>query len=515
MASVVRRASSDSPYLRDESKITGDADEIFVPETEEDVVKTVEEHFSEGRPLTISGMRTGMCGGCVPFGGDVLTTERLNKIIGIGKDSNGYYVRLQPAVTVRELNEVLRKRSYSNLQNITEDAVGDLLNEGTDFFYPVDPTELNSSLGGNIAANSSGPRTLKYGPTRNWVRRIRAVLPDGGIIDVKRGDIKADGRLFRFKTDKRELEVPLPSYEYNMNVKNSTGIMARDGMDIVDLFIGSEGMFGVLTEADLYISKWHPLISNIFFFPDNGSAYSFVKDIQKSGMEPEFIEYFDSGSLDLIRAARKRDPKMNQMPDVPEDAGSAVFMDFPIDGALMRKYMEIGELSEANGGSLENSWCGHELRDRERFFGFRHSVPQTIFEYVAGLKGEDPEIHKMGTDMSVPLDNLDRMMDIYSETLERYGLDHVTFGHIGNGHLHVEIILKDMEDLEKAKNAYRELAVKAIELGGSPSAEHGIGKIKREYIELMYGNKGAEEIRRTKEAIDPKWILCPGNMVER
>ncbi|MDR1404248.1 MAG: FAD-binding oxidoreductase [Candidatus Methanoplasma sp.] len=515
MASDIRKAETGSPYLTDESKMVGSADNIIIPETEEDVIKITEEHFACGRPITISGMRTGMCGGCVPFGGDVLSTEKLNKVIGIGRDERGYYVRVQPAVTVRELNEVLRKKLYTDLTDITENAVGSLLGEGTDFFYPVDPTELNSSLGGNIAVNSSGPRTLKYGPTRNWVRRIRAVLADGCVMDIKRTDITAEGRMLRFRTSKGEREVPLPSYDYNMNVKNSTGIMAKDGMDMVDLFIGSEGIFGTVTEADLYIVPWHPLISNIFFFPNDSSAYLFVEKIQKSDINPEFLEYFDSGSLNLLRTAAEKDPNLNSMPGIPDGAGSAVFMDLPMDDTLMSNYRKIEILSKSNGGSLENSWCGHELRDREKFFGFRHSVPQIIFEYVAGLKGKVPKIHKMGTDMSVPLKNLGRMMTVYSKTLDRYGLEHVTFGHIGNGHLHVEIILKDMDNLTKAKEAYRELAIKAIRLGGSPSAEHGIGKIKREYVELMYGKKGTEEMKKTKEAMDPRWILCPGNMVEK
>ena len=143
----------------------------------------------------------------------------------------------------------------------------------------------------------------------------------------------------------------------------------------------------------------------------------------------------------------------------------------------------------------------------------RHSIPRSIFEYVASLKGEMPGIHKMGTDMSVPDDAADEMMAYYAEQLDAAGLEYVVFGHIGNNHPHVEIILKSMDEFERAKEIYQRFAAKAVELGGSPSAEHGIGKIKTDYMILMYGEKGVEEIRRVKSILDPKDILCRGNIV--
>ncbi|MCQ2070637.1 MAG: FAD-binding oxidoreductase, partial [archaeon] len=133
---------------------------------------------------------------------------------------------------------------------------------------------------------------------------------------------------------------------------------------------------------------------------------------------------------------------------------------------------------------------------------------------VAKLKGtSSPGIHKMGTDMSVPLESLDRMMDVYDEVITRYGLEYVIFGHIGNGHPHVEIILKDMDEFHRAKEAYRELAQAAIDLGGSPSAEHGIGKIKTEYVTMMYGEEGVREILEVKKTLDPECRFNPGNVV--
>ncbi|MDR0523655.1 MAG: FAD-binding oxidoreductase [Candidatus Methanoplasma sp.] len=498
----------ESPYLGDESKMTGSASLLLSPECEADVIEAVRRARESGEPLTVSGMRTGMCGGCVPMGGAVLTMERMGGIRGIGRDGRGFFVRVGPAATIREINEALR--SGAPLASATPGAAEEMPRGA--YFYPVDPTELNGSIGGNIATNASGPRTLKYGPTRDWVRRVRLVMSDGSVLDVKRGDRRARGRVVSVPMGGGPVEVRLPSYEFNTRVKNTAGLMSADGMDLVDLFVGSEGTLGIITEADLYLAERHPLISNIFFFPSDADAYAFVRDLRGSSADPEFLEFLDSGSLDLIRGVRERDRGFTSMPDLPESARSAVFMDLEMDGRLAGKYREIGVLAERRSGSLDDSWCGHELRDRERFFGLRHSVPRTVFEYVAGLKRTVPGIHKMATDMSVPLDRLDEMVAANEAAMDAHGLERVTFGHIGNGHLHLEIILKDMRDMEEAKIAYRELAAKAIELGGSPSAEHGIGKMKREFLLMLYGEAGVEEMREVKRALDPAGVLSPGNM---
>ncbi len=500
----------------DESKTAGEADGLLVPEEEADVAEAVRTAVSEGTCLTVSGMRTGMCAGAVPHGGYVLSMEKMDRIIGVGRDGRGYFVRVQPCVTVRQLNDFMRRRGFVSAVSVTEGAAEQLAAEGREFFYPVDPTELDGSVGGNIATNASGPRTFKYGPTRDWVRRVRAVLSDGSVLDVKRGDIRAVGRRIPIPFSEGVREIDLPSYEYNRAVKNTAGMLSEDGMDAVDLFVGSEGIFGVITEADLYLAESHPLMSNIVFLPRNGDAYALSRDLPGSGVVPEFLEFFDSGSLDLIRASRAEDPRFTDMPDIPDYAGSALFFDLPMDGSITDKYRMLEPVLEAHGGSLSRSWCGHELKDRERFFAFRHSVPQTIFEYVARLKGSSaPGINKMGTDMSVPLAHLDEMMSAYDEVITRHGLEYVMFGHIGNGHPHAEIILKDMDDFEEAKKAYAELARKAVALGGSPSAEHGIGKMKTEYVRMMYGDRGVEEIRAVKEKMDPGWVLNPGDMVVR
>lgn len=510
-----QRVRPGSRYLKDESKMTGNAEYVVTPNNEAELREALRINHSKGNRMTVSAMRTGVCGGCVPPDGYILSLERMAGVIGIGKDDRGYFVRVLPCTTVRDLNSILMERDFSKLADITPGAIQSLKDEPNPWFYPVDPTELDGSIGGNIACNSSGPSTYKYGPTREWVRRIAVALADGQDMDITRGDIVAEGRRLTFPAGRELYSFDVPSYDFNTGVKNATGPMMSENMDLVDLFVGSEGMFGVITEADMYLAPWHPLVSAVLFFPGDEEALESAKEIRKDEqLDVEFLEYMDHGSIDLIRRIRSDDPALLRIPELPESAVSALFIDFPADDDAENRILRLGSIIGRHGGSIESSWCGTERRDRESMREMRHAIPRSIFEYVASLKGDMPSIHKMGTDMSVPDENADEMMDFYKERLDAAGLEYVVFGHIGNNHPHVEIILKSMEDFEKAKEVYEEFARKAVELGGSPSAEHGIGKIKTRYMELMYGREGVEQLRRVKDALDPKHMLCPGNILE-
>lgn len=508
-----QRIRPGSKYLADESKMTGSAEYVVTPNDGEELREAMRVNHSKGNRMTVSAMRTGVCGGCVPPDGYVLSLERMSGLVGIGKDGRGYFARVLPCTTVRELNRILMARDFSKAIDVTPGAIESLRNEPEPWYYPVDPTELDGSIGGNIACNSSGPGTYKYGPTRDWVRRLDIVLADGQGIDVTRGEIHADGRRMTFPAGRELYSFDIPSYRCNTKVKDATGPRFEEGMDLVDLFVGSEGIFGIIAEADVYLTPWHPQMSVILFMPGDREALDAVKDLRSSGLDLEFVEYMDTGSIGLVRRIRASDPALIRIPEIPEGAGSAIFLDTPAENAGS-KLDTIVSIAERHGGSRRMSWCGTERTDRERMREMRHAIPRSIFEYVASLKGTMPSIHKMGTDMAVPDDAADEMMAFYKEKLDAAGLEYVIFGHIGNNHPHVEIILKSMEDFEKAQEIYGEFARKAVELGGSPSAEHGIGKIKRDYMRLMYGDEGVAELRRVKSALDPKWMLCPGNILE-
>ncbi len=501
-----------SPYLIDECKIRGNADRVVIPENEHELSSIVREANGSGTNITISGLRTGLCGGSVPYGGILISMERFSSMIGIGKDDDGYFLRVQPCVTIDDIVRTVQLKRIDGFQDITPNACSEFRSDKRKFFYPVDPTEMKGSIGGNISANASGARTFRYGPTRNWVKSLRLMLTDGRVIRIERGEHISNGRHFDVVVDGIHLEFDIPDYDFNTSVKNATGLFCHEDMDLIDLVIGSEGILGIIVEADLRLTEWHPLISNIIFMPDDASALSLIDDLRHDTVVgPEFIEYFDKGSVDLIRRTCITDPTILRPPSYD---CSAVFMDMSLDNDIGSRFERLFELVVRNGGDPSKSWTGYDQNDRKRMFAFRHSVPKSIFDYVASLKDGIPSINKMGTDMSVPEEHNREMMAYYDEVLKGYGLEYVIFGHMGNCHPHVEIILKDMEDLSKAKEAYSILAKRAFELGGSPSAEHGIGKLKRDYIGMVYGEEGISQIRRVKSAFDPNNILNRGNIVE-
>jgi D-lactate dehydrogenase (cytochrome) len=128
-------------------------------------------------------------------------------------------------------------------------------------------------------------------------------------------------------------------------------------------------------------------------------------------------------------------------------------------------------------------------------------------------KAEYHEVHKIGTDMAVPIAALREYLKFYRDTLEAQGMEYVVFGHVGDAHLHVNMIPRNNEEVKQGMDNYMLFAKKAVELGGTVAAEHGIGKLKRPFLEVMYGQDGIREMQSVKAALDPKWLLNRGNMI--
>jgi len=298
--------------------------------------------------------------------------------------------------------------------------------------------------------------------------------------------------------------------------KNAAGIFSAPNMDLIDLFIGSEGIFGVITEIEVALHRWNNPISIVQFLPSDDKAIDFVIMLRKEkSIRPDFIEFYSSHALSLLREKQKEAPGIVGMPQIPEYPTSAVFFDLEFDPENKDSdYAKLERIVYRCGSTFSMSWSGYEKRDLERFIHFRHLLPETVNMIIAERKKTIPELYKLGTDLAVPDHALEEIWKFYSSLLEGAGFEWVAFGHIGNNHIHINIIPRSLEEMEEALSIYKEFAKKAVDLGGTISAEHGIGKIKREFFSIMFSDKQLKEMKAVKMALDPGLMLNPGNLLD-
>lgn len=227
------RIQSDSKYMRDRSSLQGHAKNVILPNDETELREGIRYSSKGNTKVTISGTRMGSMGGAVPCGGDVMSMENLSGIIGAGEDAHGRYLRVLPCTTVSMFNNSIR----SGVPSIDDVEVPDM--SGLMFPVKADP---GNSVGGCIAVNRSG--------IRPFVRRIKVVFSDSTFLTIERGEYRADGRRMTFPAGRNYFSFDLPGFDST----GDNGPLFSENMDLIDLFIGSEGIFGIITEADVYMS---------------------------------------------------------------------------------------------------------------------------------------------------------------------------------------------------------------------------------------------------------------------
>jgi len=464
-------------YLEDSSNLTGGhAEGVYVPESEKEIIEALKECSDKKTGLTISAGETGTTGGCIPFGGWILTTQKLNKIITLDKKNKTAIV--QPGVTLEEIENAVKKEGL---------------------LYPPDPTEKTATIGGNVATNASGGRGYRFGATRDWVKRLKIVLSSGEVLDLKRGEQRAN----------KNNILHLPSYsltipQYPMpQVKNSAGYYSSPDMDLIDLFIGSEGTLGIVSEIEIGLtSALAETFDIVAFFPTEELAVDFVLEAKaKNDPTINFFEYFDDKTLQMLKST---------YPHIPEGVKAAVYIEQEITAKNENTYLDSwANLLEKYQSNIDTCWLGLEANQKEDLFKFRHAIPEHINE----LYKKHGSI-KLATDIAVPTDKFKEMYRYYDETLATdYSLlYHIKFGHIGENHLHVNLLPKNEDEKVVAKELIMKYVKKAVSLGGTISAEHGVGKIKHDYLKELYGNKGISEMIRLKKHFDPNLILNQNNI---
>ena len=435
----------------------GSAERVIIPRDEAGVIDALREANGRGIPVTVAGAGTGVTGGRVPLSGWVLSLEKLSRL----EVFRGYAIAGAGAL-LRDLHAGAERSRQ---------------------FYPPDPTETGAALGGNISTNASGSRSLRYGSTRRWIERLRVVLADGRVLDVGRGDA----------IDFDPGTIPLPNV-----TKNTAGYLLRPGMDWIDLFAGSEGTLGVVTEARLgLLPVPAAVLAGLVFFADDDTSIDAVERWRAEGT-PRMLEYFDLPSLNLMRG---------RFPEIPAAARAAILMEQELSSEEDPEVDAWIERIEQSGALAEDSWFATSAADRERFRRFRHTLPELVNDTVRRSGAL-----KMNTDYAVPLARNREMLAYYRRRLEQeFPGRYVIFGHIGDAHVHINLF-SDPGNPAHATALLKELAQHAVELGGTVSAEHGLGKRKSHLLALQYAPEHLEAMRAVKRRLDPNNILGRGTL---
>jgi len=445
-------------YARDASGLWLVPDAVARPTSTDDVTELVRAAARDGFAITPAGAQTSTTGASICDRGVVLSTRAMDRIIEIDVDAR--IARVQPGLLLGDLQRALQPHG---------------------FFFAPDPTsDQECTVGGAIACNASGPRTLQYGATRAHVNALTVVLASGENVSVRRQHLE----------------------------KNTVGNAAIH--EPVDWFVGSEGTLGVIVEAELTLL---PLpIREIGLgipFPDERSALAFIVAARTStDVAARCLEYFDATSFGIARGHSDASPSSAGW---SVDAGTTMVyaeQSSPDDSIPLDAWIALAEQFGASDGDVRVFEGGAAIREARRL---RHAVPAAMHERAAPflkLGGR-----RVSTDWAVPYASAARAVAMARQHASTAGIDAgIIYGHLGNGHPHQNFIARDPGEVLTIEAVVERTLRDVIAMGGTVAAEHGIGKIKSKWLPLQLSAQQISVMRAIRHALDPDGMFAPGNV---
>lgn len=484
--------------LHDESRMAAaGVASVAEPGTIRELRQVLRWHASRGHPITVSGARTGVAGGAVPDPTThLVSVARLSGLVELDLRADPPTVSALAGTTLRDLQALLAASAPG-------------------WTLPLDPTEAGASLGGMVATNAAGSRAFRFGATRDWIVGLTVELASGRTLVLRRGVDRAEaGAVTLVDGDKRRTvhlpEIPKP------RTKNSIGYGFAPGGDVLDLFIGSEGTLGVVSEVTFRLMPVdEQRLAFLQCFATPAQAFTLVEALRgEAALGTTAIEFLDARSHELAREAGK--PEAARVLANAPPGSCSVFAEFGYhdETELETTVARVLKLVEAAGGDEAAGLAGLDDQTLQDIRTFRHAVPERINATIARRREAHPTLHKIATDMAVEDTDLLWVYDLYTSRLTAAGLDHAVFGHAGNNHFHVNILPKDDDELKAAKAIYAEFATAIVARGGCVSAEHGIGRIKKQFLPVQYDAATLEAMRAAKRWLDPGWRLNPGVLID-
>lgn len=469
----------------------------------------------EPRPILVVGAQSSLTGGATPFGDIVLATDRLNAI-----SLDGDRVRVGAGTPLQAVQDELAK---------------------TGRWFPPVPTYLGAFAGGAVATCAAGAATFKYGTVREWVEALTIVLAGGDVLAISRGECtaSADGA-FEIETAAGVRRLRIPDLHMPDVPKRSAGYFCAPAMDLIDLFIGSEGTLGVIVAATLRTAPLPAGLCRAFVpAPSEEFAIALAGELRAAaietwrtrdplGIDLAAIEHIDARSIAVIR-----EDGIDRKLDIALPSGSAVVLLVDLElsaaAASMNLWPQLESIREPDTadsplvrlcrlldrrGVLDDAEIALP-GDRSRAAAFaelREAVPAGVNRRVAQAKRSDDAISKTAADMIVPFERFADMMRECRRLFAERDLDLAVWGHISDGNVHPNVIPRRVEDVTKGRDAILALGASVIAMGGCPLAEHGVGRspIKQQLLRQLYGTAGIDAMRAIKLRLDPNGSLARG-----
>ena len=433
-------------YGRDETEdLVFSPEIVLIPRTTAEISAILSMCNDEKIPVTPRGAGTGLSGGALPiFGGIVLSTEKLNKIVEL--DEKNLQMTVEPGVITEVLQDAAIEKGL---------------------FYPPDPSSKGSCfIGGNVAENAGGPKAVKYGVTSDYVLNLEAVLPTGEIIWT------------------------------GANVlKNSTGY------NLTQLMVGSEGTLGIVTKIVLRLIPYptRKMLLLVPFFSAK-KACEAVSAVFRAGITPSGLEFMERDAIDWTL---KFVPDISISVKDDIEAHLLVEVDGNHEEILLSECEKISEIMESY--ECDEILVAESSREQDELWRLRRLVAEAV---------KSNSVYKE-EDTVVPRAELPQLLEGVKEIGKRYGFKSVCYGHAGDGNLHVNIIKGEMTDEQweiDLPKGIREIFELCVSLKGTLSGEHGIGLVKKGYMDIAFSPKELEIQRQIKGVFDPNSILNPGKI---
>lgn len=433
-------------YLSDTlERLKGEAAALVFPQSTEEVSKILKYAHKHDIPVTPRGAGTNLVGSTVPVdGGIILDFSHMDKVLEL--DENTMTITVQPGLLLQDLQKYVEERGL---------------------FYPPDPGEKASSIGGNISTNAGGMRAVKYGVTRDYVRGLEVVTADGSVLTTG-----------------------------GKNVKDASGLSLKN------LYIGSEGTLAVITKCILkLIPKPETSLSVLVPYPDLKTGIRSVLSVLRANANPTAVEFMER------KVVKLGEDFLGVKYPYPE-AGSYILLTFDGHASEVRENAERIRKLALDGGALAYLPLTDTAQNNPS-----NDIPSAadIWKVRGALvKAVEAFSEQEPVDIVVPIDKTAEFISFINKLDEESGMQMVSFGHAGDGNVHLCVVRgdRDLKTWHKELKANMDKAYhKAYELGGITSGEHGIGISKRRYFLRETPGENLEIMNRIKDALDPKHIL--------